>query len=701
MILRKGAGGRGPARRGRWVRVLASGSALVVLASVLSVVAGVVRPGQALARPLDQHIPMTYNMQGAGDGGQGAKWTNTVKKEAKTHDVIALQEAGSRPNMGTPERAASDHGMRVDRYRWQVESAPRDPLHMGGTRNVYFMETDPGGHRVNLAIVTPYNADQIIIIPPGFENSRPAFGIRLGTTVFFTMHGLSGGGNDDRRLLTEMDNRVGASRWVALGDFNREPDRWNRAGSRPGDPGFVPGLPTLPGAGRIYNSGQPTHVISSGVERELDYMVTNADLPGTWGGERIGDLSSDHVPVTFGPLALDKAGRTKGLTNRKDGDAVDQRYVTRLNRYRAVVKPRSATATQRYKMRPMSGGWTRIVNEYHQCLREVNTPISRPPNLHTQVFWDPCGQSSYEDQWRLNFSTLHSGYFSLLNRGTGRCLALNGDDLAGRECTGGDDDDQLFRMAPTLTGVSDVTWTIAGPDGPREGRAYEKMINVLRTASSHSFRGQVTQTTEDPESLLRLTVELPPRRGRSNLLTLFLTAHDTRLRGWEVDDRLFQFNDWHLGRRLGREVTTLPFAGDEAALRRAYVRTGGSPFFAEATQRWLSPDRIEGALNALSNVSNDHVAATAGLVISTVITQAAHYGAVSMVSTQALGDPEPWRIHPLNNTMYGLFDDWEALSRFARNITDDPEHTAPLRLHNPDITVRTFREAANFVILIS
>ncbi|WP_165963906.1 hypothetical protein [Actinomadura sp. KC216] len=704
---------------------------VVSLALVASAVTAVTVPQRADALPLQQHRPMTYNMQGAADG-QLAKWTNTVRTQARTHDVIALQEAGARPtSMGTPETAAQQHGMRVDRYLWRVETVDSDPLDQGGVRNVYFMETDPGGHRVNLAIVTPYAADEIIIIPPSFQSSRPAFGIRLGTTVFFTMHGLSGSGNDDNGLLRQMNQQVTGNRcWVALGDFNREPHRWNPAGSSLQTPGFDPNLPTLPGTGRIYSPNEPTHVLSSGEMRELDYMVTNCNLPSEWGGNRIGDLSSDHVPVEFRPLAADAKGRKKTVISKKNAKALDQREDSRINRpqrFWGVVKNRSTSATQRYSLRTVARGQSQIVNEYNQCLHEVDTPFSTEPNLHTKTFWRPCGIDS-ADRWRLIFSTVHSGYMTLLNEGTRRCLTLEGegDHPVGRSCTSGTDASQLWAAVPALeqgdTGADDdgpgprpdetgeqqarpdVTWNITPSSGPELSRNYNDMIGSLRRAAgAHPFRGNVGQTTADPDRIIRMRVELQDSRGSSDFLTLYLSAHDTRLRGWTNDQGTYQFGDYDLGSRIGGSPTSMVFGSSDASLRSAWTQTG-QPERHASVQRDLSANEIKDSLYGLNDYrpgGDVTPVIRASLVLSTVVTHAAHFGAVSHVSSDTLADRNPTGNHSLNDTMYGLFDDWEALSRFTRNITNFPVTTEPLDLDDPDITLRTFKEAENFVILIS
>ncbi|MEW1681794.1 hypothetical protein [Streptomyces sp. NPDC093594] len=114
-------------------------------------------------------------------------------------------------------------------------------------------------NRVNLAIVSSVQADNVAIIPnPLARNTgdhpysaRAALGIRIGDTWYFDLHGLSGSGNDDAPLLASIVDFVAATpvtwnarHWIAVGDYNRD---LQRAGLQ------------IPAGTQIYRTGTFTH----------------------------------------------------------------------------------------------------------------------------------------------------------------------------------------------------------------------------------------------------------------------------------------------------------------------------------------------------------------------------------------------------------------------------------------------------------
>jgi hypothetical protein len=148
------------------------------------------------------------------------------------------------------------------------------------------LQTDPNGNRVNLAMVTEAQADDLWLTTPTFGGSRASFGVRLGNTVFNNVHGLSGSGNDIPGQLAAIDAGEGGAGWdyAVLGDFNRAP------GSLTG---------RLPANANVYRPGGPTQV-SGG---ELDYMVASRYVP-LYTGHAIPGISADHLPVEFGIIRL-------------------------------------------------------------------------------------------------------------------------------------------------------------------------------------------------------------------------------------------------------------------------------------------------------------------------------------------------------------------------------------------------------------
>lgn len=162
------------------------------------------------------------------------KWNSGVRRLITAgHDVIALQEAGQVPasaghldaqgNMVAgpvqtfPSYQFNGRTYSVREYEWRPNGT------RGGLWYIYFLQTDFGANRVDLAIVTSHLADAVNVARPVFQGSRPALGVRFNNTYFWTVHAMSGGGNDARALLEQIDADSGTRMWAAMGDFNREP----------------------------------------------------------------------------------------------------------------------------------------------------------------------------------------------------------------------------------------------------------------------------------------------------------------------------------------------------------------------------------------------------------------------------------------------------------------------------------------------
>ncbi|PJN35740.1 hypothetical protein CG747_36880 [Streptomyces sp. CB02959] len=92
------------------------------------------------------------------------------------------------------------------------------------------------------------------------------------------------------------------ARWVALGDFNRDPGEQNGR---------------LPAGTRIYNSEQATQRS----EGELDYMFSNVDTQ-TWQATVEANRGSDHWPY-FGSLQAGAGPRDLTVTSGLSGLNLD------------------------------------------------------------------------------------------------------------------------------------------------------------------------------------------------------------------------------------------------------------------------------------------------------------------------------------------------------------------------------------------
>ncbi|MEV6871516.1 GDSL-type esterase/lipase family protein [Amycolatopsis sp. NPDC051128] len=259
-----------------------------MLAGATLTATAISRPQEASAAPQDiTNLRMaTWNLQGGTMMGE-SKWTDGVGPMLEgrstdnilSHDIVALQEAGSAPPGDRQQTPVARLGnLQVFHYLWPYGR---------GIQHVYFMEEDVNGHRVNLAIATAREPQQVVIVPGGFSGSRSAFGVRFGTTWVFTVHGLSGSGNDMPGLIRNIATAAGGNSWMVLGDFNRDPNRMIRDMPRDANGSRL---------GIVASTGRATHRNGS----ELDYMVTSGDLVGILAPQVTANLAgSDHWPVEF------------------------------------------------------------------------------------------------------------------------------------------------------------------------------------------------------------------------------------------------------------------------------------------------------------------------------------------------------------------------------------------------------------------
>lgn len=240
---------------------------------------------------------ITWNMQGATGFGENKWRTDVARLFNRGAQICLLQECGNPPPSALPipappvfGGAAVPGGINWNYYSWNIGSR-RHPCTVG----IFWLETDPAGHRVNLAIATVIFAgvpgavvpNGIMYVPPagGIAAARPAIGIRIpfggGNANIFTLHALAGGGGDAPALITNING--GGAPWFAAGDMNRLPATWGAVAL----PGGVVGCP---------NSGDPTH---PGTGTNLDYGFANGIAPAAAGLVMSDFVVSDHYPVYY------------------------------------------------------------------------------------------------------------------------------------------------------------------------------------------------------------------------------------------------------------------------------------------------------------------------------------------------------------------------------------------------------------------
>lgn len=222
---------------------------------------------------------VTWNMEG-GTHKEQSKWQDAVvplMSGGTDADVLCLQEAGGLPPSAVaytppppvPDWLAPPPAKFVWRFcTWQP-----------GKKKVFYIlwgETDPGGHRVNLALVTQQLPDGFWYAPSGAVGGRPALGVQLAGENVFSLHAFSGGGGNAPALITSIQATVGGgSDFVAAGDYNREP-------------------PWAPPHGNLCPPDKPTRWKT---KKKLDYMVRTD--PAITGIVLDNLVLSDHFPVVF------------------------------------------------------------------------------------------------------------------------------------------------------------------------------------------------------------------------------------------------------------------------------------------------------------------------------------------------------------------------------------------------------------------
>ncbi|MBV8048635.1 MAG: endonuclease/exonuclease/phosphatase family protein [Paludibacterium sp.] len=241
---------------------------------------------------------MTWNMQGAGTStSPKAKWEALAdwlldQNDEDRPDIVALQECGVLPDKlpGESEYVSefSPGGWPVTVYRWTAESED-------GERQqdfyVSYAELDAGAHRVNLAVLSAAEPDDAATT---FAETRPGLGLFFDDTWYFSIHASAAYGWDVEDLLANIWTTVGDGPWVALGDYNKEPQDilWN---------GEVLSQPTHD---CDLNSVEPDHYThprspdSESPERVIDYAVQTGNL-GIAPAERLDMGYSDHYAVLF------------------------------------------------------------------------------------------------------------------------------------------------------------------------------------------------------------------------------------------------------------------------------------------------------------------------------------------------------------------------------------------------------------------
>ncbi|NEA49489.1 RICIN domain-containing protein [Streptomyces sp. SID10815] len=252
-------------------------------------------------RQNDRRTVTTWNMQGASGGIVNSnKYVADLPRlvrGAGGASVVLLQEAGAPPASAQPGAVIAHNNIQywndrgevfpVREYRLGTESRPLGYLYWLSTATDASPTTEG---RVNLAVfsTTRVAPQDVYVARSGFLDSRPALGINVGGVVYYTLHGVSGSGNDDPRLLENIQTQMNTAGlpWIAVGDYNRDPDDLGAA---------------VAGRFTVHAPTEDTHPSSTAV---LDYAavpVGGAQQPPSVTGTTVLStfVVSDHYPVRY------------------------------------------------------------------------------------------------------------------------------------------------------------------------------------------------------------------------------------------------------------------------------------------------------------------------------------------------------------------------------------------------------------------
>lgn len=272
----------------------------------MKIIALMVVVASLLFGKIEDYVVGTWNLQGSSASTEN-KWNVSVRQlisgDNPVH-ILMVQEAGSVPASARPTgRVIQPGGTPIEEYTWDLgtRSRPRSVF-------IYYANIDVGARRVNLAIVSARQADEVFVISQdriASQVSRPVIGIRLGNDVFFNIHALASGGGDATALVTAVHDHFLDSQnvnWMIAGDFNRDPAS------------LLSGLDTrITNHTHIVTQNSATHFSRGAANRILDYAVVGRSSRDTRAHLALpaitallmaasvrSHIASDHFPVRFG-----------------------------------------------------------------------------------------------------------------------------------------------------------------------------------------------------------------------------------------------------------------------------------------------------------------------------------------------------------------------------------------------------------------
>lgn len=248
------------------------------------------------------------------------------------------------------------------------------------------------------------------------------------------------------------------------------------------------------------------------------------------------------------------------------------------------------------------------------------------------------------------------------------------------------------------THEADVSWVHFDNGADFVASRYNNMINELRTAAGHNFRNGVDITTTDTEGIVVLRATAVTFGPHVRTVRLYFTAADMYLRGWYPEGRgqLFQLQGYDLARLQGYDLARRLGVGDDTGpgsggnqpddpVQSAQVVTAGFDGTYGQLQRNANIDRaqlhysahaIANALMTLHNtpvdggaIGDPRAVAQALLTMITTTSEAARFGGIAGTITAAMRGNTTTQMDTTNTQ---LTNNWDALSTYVRNITNNP-----------------------------
>ncbi len=111
-----------------------------------------------------------WNLQGS-SAATKSEWSISVRQlvsGANPLDILMIQEAGTLPRTATPTgRHVEQGGIPIDEYEWNLGTLSRPDRVF-----IYYSRVDIGANRVNLAIVSRMQAEEVICFTSAYYSFK-------------------------------------------------------------------------------------------------------------------------------------------------------------------------------------------------------------------------------------------------------------------------------------------------------------------------------------------------------------------------------------------------------------------------------------------------------------------------------------------------------------------------------------------------